>query len=125
MLIWKNRPPRINLEHLQRPKDEGGLGLPNPWLYYIATQRQHLIGAMTRGMEREGNAFTSSELVILQTVKGESVPAALEALAFGKPDKLYLIYNLIQKIWNKMKYLQGVTGYTEFSLIWSNETYPE
>lgn len=29
----------------------------------------------------------------------------------GIPHKINLTYNLIQKIWNKAKYLQGVTGF--------------
>lgn len=33
--IWNNSPPRIKLEQLQNPKDEGGLARPNPWLYYV------------------------------------------------------------------------------------------
>lgn len=35
-LIWHSSPPRIKLEQLQRPKEGGGLALPNPWLYYLA-----------------------------------------------------------------------------------------
>lgn len=118
-------PPRIKLEHLQRPKDMGRLALPNPWLYYLATQIQHFIGVMNRGVERGSTNCSSSQSLMLHTVKVESVPVALEALAFGKLHKIYPTYNLSQKIWNKTKYLQGVTGYTEFSLIWSIETYPE
>lgn len=50
---------------------------------------------------------------------------ALEAQAFGMPQKIFPKKNLIQKIWNKVKYLQGAMGITEFSSIWSNNTYLE
>lgn len=103
MPIWKNRPPRIKLEHLQCPKDEGGLALPNPWLDYLAAQLEHLIGVMSWGTEQRGANGRSSETVMLHTVKGESVPVALEALAFGKPHKIYSTYNLIQKVCNKYR----------------------
>lgn len=46
LLLWNTHPPRIKLEQLQCPKDGGGLALPNLWLYYLAEQLQHLIGAM-------------------------------------------------------------------------------
>lgn len=34
-LLWNNKHPRIKLEQLQQSKDNGGLAVPNPWLYYI------------------------------------------------------------------------------------------
>lgn len=34
--LWLDRPPRIKLEQLQKPKEAGGLALSNPWLYCIA-----------------------------------------------------------------------------------------
>lgn len=73
LLIWKNCSPRIKLEHLQRPKDKGGLALPNTWLYNLAAQLQHLIGLM--GRESDGLCATrsSSETVMLNTVKRDSV----------------------------------------------------
>lgn len=61
--------------------------------------------------ERTSITRSSSETVMLHTVKRDSVPGALEALAFGKPNKKYPTYNLLQKIGNKIRYLQGVTGY--------------
>lgn len=62
---------------------------------------------------------------MLHTVGGQSIPTALEASAFGKPQKSFPTYSLIQKIWNKVRYLQGATGFNEFSPIWANESYPE
>lgn len=46
-LLWNTKPPRIRLEQLQQSKDDGGLAVPNPWLYYIAAQLQHLVGSMS------------------------------------------------------------------------------
>lgn len=81
--------------------------MPNPWLYYLAAQLQHLIGVMSWGKERKGANGSSSETVMLHTVKGESVPVALEALAFDKPHKICSTYNLIQKVFIKIRHLQS------------------
>ena len=34
--LWNGRRPRLNLKKLQRPVDQGGLGIPNLLLYYYA-----------------------------------------------------------------------------------------
>ncbi|PIO41169.1 hypothetical protein AB205_0205770, partial [Aquarana catesbeiana] len=80
---------------------------------------------MHTGAENERPIRSSSELVMLHTVKKYSVPTALEAMNFGKSNKKYPTYDLIQKIWSKTKYMQGVTGFTDYSPIWFNDTYPE
>ncbi|XP_073522176.1 uncharacterized protein [Phyllobates terribilis] len=41
-LIWGKQDPRIKLETLQRDKTMGGLAVPNPWVYYMAAQLQHI-----------------------------------------------------------------------------------
>ncbi|XP_073497707.1 exosome complex component RRP46 isoform X1 [Phyllobates terribilis] len=43
-LVWGKKQARIRLEILQRPKDEGGLALPNPEMYFLAAQSQHFRG---------------------------------------------------------------------------------
>lgn len=50
-LILHNSTARVKLEQLQRPKEAGGLALPNPWLYYLALQLQHI--ARVLGPEKE------------------------------------------------------------------------
>lgn len=42
--IKKRRTRRIKLGVLQHPRDSGGLAVSNQWLYFIATQLQHLAG---------------------------------------------------------------------------------
>lgn len=101
------------MEHLQRPKDSGGLALPNPWLYYLAAQLQHLIGMFPPMGGTEIRSQSSAQQLLLHTVRKGPVPVALEALAFAKPHKKYPTFNLIQKIWNKARYIQSVEGYTE------------
>lgn len=92
-LIWKNCPPRIKLEHLQHPKDEGGLVFPNHWLYYLALQLQHLIGTFHGSKEQLVMGCSSSDAVMLHTVNGGSIPMAVEAQAFVKPHKTIPTYN--------------------------------
>jgi len=40
--IWAGKPPRIQISILQRPKQDGGLALPNMQLYYWAANLQKL-----------------------------------------------------------------------------------
>lgn len=48
---WKDKTPRIKLEQFQRPTDRGRVALPNPWLYYLAAQMQHLIGVFADAVD--------------------------------------------------------------------------
>lgn len=118
-LLWHTNPPRIKLEQLQYPKEGGGLALPNPWIYYLAAQLQHLVGAMAR------SPASSSAKLLLTGAGGESIPEGLEAQRLQKPNKQMPTYTLIQKVWNKVKQLQHVTGYTAYSPIWENNSYEE
>lgn len=34
--VWKSKPPRLKLEKLQLPLDEGGLALPNIMFYHAS-----------------------------------------------------------------------------------------
>lgn len=47
-------PPGLSWNNSQKPKDEGDLALPNLWLYYIASQLQHVALALLDG-EMEGH----------------------------------------------------------------------
>lgn len=82
-LIWKDKHSRIKMEHLQRPKDNRGLALPNPWLYYLAAQLQHLIGMLTLTEGTEIRSHSSSQKLLLHTVGKGPIPMMLEALAFA------------------------------------------
>lgn len=118
-LLWNSGTPRIKLEQLQNPKDSGGLAVPNPWLYYIAAQLQQLVGSMNR--DPPGS---SAQLMLIGT-GAETIPLGLEAQLFHKSNKLTPTLTLIQKVWNKGRQLQEVTGFTEYSPIWGNLSYVE
>lgn len=92
----------MKLEHLQRPRDDGGLALPNPWLYYLAAHLQHLISTLHEGGVPGGAGGSSSEDVMLHTVQRVYIPEALETQAFVRPHQIYPTNNLIQKVWNKV-----------------------
>lgn len=122
--IWLSKPPRIKLEQLQRPKDEGGLALPSPWVYYLAAQLQHITRVLRPKQEIELNFRDSSAQLLRFTSKCEALDG-LEALQYNKSNKLFPTYALMQKIWNKVRMLQGVQGYTKYSPIWENNHYTE
>lgn len=57
-LIWRTNYARIKLETLQRAKNDGGLAIPNAWLYFIASQMQHFAGwSREEGLGRAGRLF--------------------------------------------------------------------
>lgn len=51
------------MEQLQRPKDEGGLALPNLWLYYFAAQLQHIVRAMPLESAEEDSLDSTTNLL--------------------------------------------------------------
>lgn len=114
------------LEHLQRPKEAGGLVMPNTWLYHLATQLQHLCkNVFLTNTELSQSRLDSSLCILLYTLKMPCLPIDLEAETFAKSNRLLPTYCLIQKIWNKAKQLQQVTAFSHFSPIWHNIHYPE
>lgn len=50
-LIWKGGPAKIRLSTLQLQKQEGGVALPHPFSYYLASQLQYLGGCNVAGQE--------------------------------------------------------------------------
>ena len=57
-LIWKKKVARISLTTLQYGKDRGGLAVPHPKTYFLATQIQQLAG-----WEREGGEDPNRNMV--------------------------------------------------------------
>lgn len=86
-LLWLSKNPRVKLEQSQRPKDVGGLALPNPWVYYLASQMQHIVCSMcsTAGVgEREGDPSTR---LLVHTFGTEEIERGLKWLVFCKSNK--------------------------------------
>ena len=55
--LWNGKRPRLNLHKLQRPVDQGGLGIPNLLLYYYALVSDILpTGACLQSKLRPGTA---------------------------------------------------------------------
>lgn len=50
-LIWKGGPAKIRLSTLQLQKQEGGVALPHPFSYFLASQLQYLGGCNVAGQE--------------------------------------------------------------------------
>lgn len=124
---WLDKPPRIKLEQLQRSKERGGLALPNPWIYYLAAQLQHIARTMVTEQETaEGCAgFDPIRALMRHTTSTTDVAEGLEALTYAKSNKRFLTYVLMQKVWNKLRQLQNVYGFTSYSPIWTNGHYDE
>lgn len=63
--------------------------------------------------------------IMLLFMHRKSIPKGLASQAFGKPNKQFPTYNLIQKIWNKTKQLQRVLGFAKYSPVQHNGTCEE
>lgn len=121
--LWLDKPPRIKLEQLQKTKENGGLTLPNPWLCYIAAQLQNIAKVIPKESSGEGNRGDPMMALLTQITGRQNVATGLQALAFTKSNKLFPTYVLMQKIWNKVRQLQGVNGFTGYNPIWDNRYY--
>lgn len=112
---------RVKLEQLQRPKDEGGLALPN----YLVAQFQHIVRAMPLESAVEGDSVDPTTNLLLYVMGVDIVAMGLEVLAFSKSNKLFPTYVLIQKNWNEVKQMQDVADFTRFSPIGGNGNYSD
>lgn len=61
---------------------------------------------------QELNQLNSAVHILVYTAKVSDFPAGLEAVDFAKSNRLLTTYTLLQKIWNRTKQLQRVTGFT-------------
>lgn len=117
-LIWRKKPARVRLETLQRSKTDGGLAVPNAWLYFLASQLQHFAG-----WGRSGGAGRVSHL--FAEWSGRSIPGqGLDA--GGTLDRrncptLALLY----RVWDRGRSVLGISGFTKISPLWDNPALPE
>lgn len=58
-------------------------------------------------------------------MKTQDIPGALESSCFNMSNSLFPTYSLLQKVWLKVRSLQGVIGFTEYSPIWHNSVHTE
>lgn len=92
--------------------------MPNPFLYFIAAQMQHLTGWLC-----PEPSDPIRNIVCTQVSCGELV----ECIEAGELGALtpYPTLQLIDKVWNKTKQHLQYTGYTNWSRIWNNRNYLE
>lgn len=63
--------------------------------------------------------------LIFQITGVNDVAEELEALVYAKYNKQFPIFALIKKVWNKVRHLQAVEGFTRYSAIWDNGYFVE
>lgn len=117
-LIWRKKSARVRLETLQRGKTEGGLAVPNAWLYFLASQLQHFAG-----WGRQGGAGRVSQL--FSAWSGRSIPG--QGLDAGRAldRRNYPTLALIYRVWDRGKSLLGISGFTKVFPLWDNPALPE
>lgn len=92
-LIWGRGHARITLETLQLAKDEEGLAVPNPFIYYLATQLQPL-----RGWEADTSEDTNV-MLLQHHINTSNLYEALESKMFRAIPTLHLIHKLWRRLW--------------------------
>ena len=115
-LMWKGGQARIRLQTMQLPVKEGGMAVPHPRTYFLASQLQHMVGC---GIQNSGN--NGFRLILLRSPH-KILIEALEA------DSLHYqcpTVKLINKVWQTTKALLGYTGVTEYAPLGHNENLTE
>lgn len=102
--IWSGKVPRISKKHLMKSKGDGGLGLPNFKLYYMASHLNifSFWRRCTPGADLEGQP--SWLLIEHMSCKSSCLPALLNSPANVKNtlyDKNPIIQNSL-KVWNQI-----------------------
>lgn len=118
-LIWKKKYARIRLETLQRDKTDGGLAIPNPWLYFLAAQLQHFAGwADATGMGATGRLITQWS--------GRVLPCyVLESGGTSDTRRNCPTMALMYKVWDRGKEILGLKGCLRYTPLWKNPNLAE
>lgn len=118
-LIWRKKRARVRLETLQRGKSDGGLAVPNAWLYFLASQMQHFAGwGRQGGMGRVSQLFSEWS--------GRQIPGhGLEAGGIQEDGRRCPTLALIYRVWDRGKTLLAVSGFTKHTPLWDNPALPE
>lgn len=115
-LIWRGGSARISLRTLRQPEEKGGLAVPDPYGYFLASQLQQM-GGSNRPWE-EGVAGS----VLWNDIGHDTIVEALEADAFSTKCPTT---QLMVKAWVQAKRTLGYTGFAEFSPLWDNNNLKE
>lgn len=111
-LIWGKGAACIRLQTLQLAKDEGGLAVPDPALYYLAAQLQHL-----RGWD-DSTSSDAGTLILRSYFHKINLYEVLESKGFQVNSKMYPTLSLIHKLWWKLRDMYDIPGSTSYSSIW-------
>ena len=117
--LWAGKKPRIRREFLERPRDQGGLALPNMKKYYWASNIQKVIfwyqAPKLDWCKIEANSCLSTSLSALITAK----------LPFP-PSKFTLspVVTSTLKIWAQFRQAFKLTELSVFSPICNNHLFP-
>lgn len=68
------------------------MALPNPWLYYLEAQLQHIAHAMPKEITSEGINEDPTTALLRYVTGMHSVAMEMEALVFAKSNKLFPTY---------------------------------
>uniref|UniRef100_A0A668ALJ7 Reverse transcriptase domain-containing protein n=1 Tax=Myripristis murdjan TaxID=586833 RepID=A0A668ALJ7_9TELE len=61
--LWNNKKPRINWKKLSLPRDKGGLGIPDVYLYYLKSRDKGSWDWLEEHLVKENNKFVSKGII--------------------------------------------------------------
>lgn len=117
-LIWGIQQARISMHSLQLAKDQGGMAVPHPRYYFVASQLQQL--------NNWGEVDPSDPIRSLLLPDGSSLPvlAHLEAgfthLSYSLPT-----ITLLNTLWKYVRSLLHIKGVCSWTPIWRNVYFKE
>lgn len=118
MLIWKKRNAGVKLETLQKAKGNGGLAIPNPLLYFLSAQLQHLTGSeadMRIDPIRKILSMLFSDKKLVDRLQADNFSLARQ----------FPILAMIDKVWNWIKEHCHYNEYTDYTHIILNFNFLE
>lgn len=118
-LIWGKRPARIRLQALQLAKDEGGLAVPDPAVYYLAAQLQHL-----RGWEDAASVESSAQILRCH-FDSNYLFEVLDSKGFVSNSRKFPTLNLMHRLGWRIRDMYDVQGCSPYTSIWNTPWLPE
>lgn len=104
--IWNNKRPRIKISKLMKPKDRGGIGLPNLQLYYWAAQIKNMISWCN---ERTNSSWFKMEETACSPLPIKYLPFVKNYIKLKKISEHFIISNTL-RTWKDVKTHMGISS---------------
>ncbi len=115
---WKNKPPRIKLTTLQKPKTQGGLAAPNFHHYYLANQLQYIYKWIHP--HQSDKAWLNIEQTFCKTIPISDLPFLSHSIKHHQCFEITTISATLTAWWKFHKVTNSTLGPSKSTPIWNN-----